>query len=721
MPLLVMVLVLVASVDATAAGDKFKGGLVSDALHALRTAGLRIVFSSEIVTPDLRVAVEPRSKAPREILEEILRPHGLTVERGPDGVLIVVRAPGPTRRDPPKVLPRTERPHEPPRISSQPGYVEEVLVVADSVDAARSAVGAEISLGRDELDGVPGSLGDDPVRALQSLPRVVAADDFQSEFSVRGSSRRHIGIVIDGVATPWLRHAAYGRGDLGSLTMLGTDVLGQATLLAGAYPQYDGDWLGAQLSVTLREGSRTDTRVQASTSGINGSFVVEGPLGREPRGSWLVAARQSYLDWPLKRRNALDASVFGFSDALAKLVYDVHANHKLSVTAIAGRTGIDGPDEGGAWELANGTNTAGLLTARWDATLSRSFRVSQQLHVLAHRFHNSYQNGHHATQGAESDLSYRIHLSRPLAGGLLELGGQAKRAETFVSPAESRTVAFYRSGYLSFGWSPNPHLTLWPGLRLSTSSVGSRPALGRWLLGQWRILDGWTLNASAGVSHQFPELSWTADDKFSRELTPERAIHTEIALAHRAGQSIRWQASLFRRSERDVFPSVDTAFDPIEPVRFRSRLIGQSSGIELLVERRASRGLSGWAGYSFGRSHYADESSGGTFRAEFDRRHSINAAARYSFSHGTTAAATFRAGSSLPDLRFAPYARLDFRAERTFEIAGHRVAIFGEIINVLNRRSLVRGNSTVHDETDATVLTERLLPRMPLAGFRVEF
>lgn len=738
---LLFLVLLCPGADAAAAADRFKGRVLTDALQTLQAAGLRIVFSSEIITPALRVVSEPRSHAPLEILQEILKPHGLTVERGPGGVLIVVRSAVPDRGVQAKPAPSAPRPRESSTATSRSGYSEQVVVTADALDPARSGVGAEMALGRDELDHAAGVLTDDPLRGLKSLPRVVGTDDFRSEFSVRGSPRRHIGVVIDGVASSWLRHAAYGRRDLGSLTMFGTDVLEQASVQAGAYPQRNGDWLGAQLVLSLREGSRTRTRVRASMSGINGAIVAEGPLGRRQRGSWLLAARQSYLDWPVKKDNPLDPSVFGFSDALTKLVFDVRDNQKLTVTALAGRTGIDGPDGRAPWDLANGTNAAGMLTARWDGSWSRNLRFSQQMNIVSHRFRNTYQNGQAATHGVETDLSYRLDVIRPLFGGLLEAGGQARTTEASVPPAGIDTSASYRSVYMNVGWAPTRRVTIWPGLRVSTASVASRPALGRWMLGQWRIRDGWIINASAGVSHQFPELWWTSDNRFQTDLRPERAVHAEIALAHRPSQSIRWQASVFSRSERDVFASAETFVDAIDPVRRRNRLTGRASGVELLLERRATRGVSGWAGYSFGKSRYTDVPSGETFWADFDQRHALNVHGRYALPNQTTVSATFRAGSSFPvpgylavhegklfagsrrnDVRLTPYARLDLSGERTFELAGRRVTIFGEFINVLNRRNMGAAEGTLNQQTgEALGFVGRLLPRMPVAGVRIDF
>ena len=81
----VVMLVAVIAVCALPAfaGQGYGGRRLSDALKALQTRGLRIVFSSEIVTADMVVAAEPRAQTARKVLDELLAPHGLTAREGP--------------------------------------------------------------------------------------------------------------------------------------------------------------------------------------------------------------------------------------------------------------------------------------------------------------------------------------------------------------------------------------------------------------------------------------------------------------------------------------------------------------------------------------------------------------------------------------------------------------------------------------------------------------
>ena len=105
-----------ASVAAQSTGQD-RGESLADALLALQAAGLRVVFSSAIVTPDLRVDHEPRATTPRQRLDELLAPHGLKAVDGSGGVIRVVRA------EPRTAEPRTTKAAAPPS-SDATGMIE---------------------------------------------------------------------------------------------------------------------------------------------------------------------------------------------------------------------------------------------------------------------------------------------------------------------------------------------------------------------------------------------------------------------------------------------------------------------------------------------------------------------------------------------------------------------------------------------------------------------
>jgi VWFA-related protein len=70
---------------------RYAGRSLADVLHDLQSRGLSVVFSSELVRPEMRVATEPASTTPRKILDEVLEPHHLRAVAGPKDTWLVVR------------------------------------------------------------------------------------------------------------------------------------------------------------------------------------------------------------------------------------------------------------------------------------------------------------------------------------------------------------------------------------------------------------------------------------------------------------------------------------------------------------------------------------------------------------------------------------------------------------------------------------------------------
>ena len=212
-------------------------------------------------------------------------------------------------------------------------YTETVTVAADTFRTADPGVAAQQVLGSADIQNLRGVLADDPLRAVQVLPGVAAADDLRSEFSVRGSPFTHLNMTVEGFSTPYLLHtvrAVEDQSSSGSVAMINSDILEDVTLLNGGYAQRYGDRTGAELDFRLREGSRERRQARVAVSGTSASVVGEGPLGRSKRGSWLVSARQSYLQLLVERVfDESDGFNFGFSDTQGKIVFDLSSSQRV--------------------------------------------------------------------------------------------------------------------------------------------------------------------------------------------------------------------------------------------------------------------------------------------------------------------------------------------------------------------------------------------------------
>ena len=718
---------MTAAVPASGEPDAFAGRRLADVLRTLADRGLRLVFSSETVTPSMRVGSEPRAGNPRQILDAILKPHALEAEEGPGGVIQIVRTRG--ARGKPGAPPGAA----PPRAADPAAtYAERVLVTAQARDSGAHGVGSERTMSSGELQTLSGITTGDLFRAVQALPGVTSVGDFHSEFSVRGSPSRHIGVVVDGVAMPWVRHAVYGRQDMGSVAMLNPDVIGETTLLAGAYPQHHRGHLGAELRLSLREGSRAGTRASGSIGGTYAALLAEGPIGGATRGSWLLAARQSHRDWPL-RKQTVDGTVLGFTDAHARVVYDVGRGQQMSVTWLAGRTGAEGPDNAVPGGLAHATTTISLLSAAWRSAPDDRYVITQRVHTSAREYRNKHPTGEDFVRGGDGGFAYQADILHSRFGGILEAGGQVERARGSRVTLDAERFAgsaLHRSAFGSFARTFGA-LSLTSGISVADTTLVDKPAVSRWLLAEWRARPRWTVTASTGGVSQFPELEHVLGAQPGDRLRPEHATTIDVAVEREVGETLHWKAGLFGSREQNLIV--------FQPDGYRNAATRSSRGVEVSLGRRRAAGLSGWVAYAYGRSRETDQVRRETYWSDFDQRHGVNLVGSYARPDGASASFTLRTGTNFPlagrvaerdgrlaagaernTVRLPPYARLDVRAQREFEVRGKRLTAFVEVLNVLNRTNRGRAEGFVRLDGEATGFSEPLFPRLATAGLRID-
>jgi hypothetical protein len=80
---------LLVAQPAWSVQSTWRGSSLAEALERLRAAGLPIVYSEELVRPEMQVQAEPAASDPRAVLDLLLAPHGLRVEPDGDALLVV--------------------------------------------------------------------------------------------------------------------------------------------------------------------------------------------------------------------------------------------------------------------------------------------------------------------------------------------------------------------------------------------------------------------------------------------------------------------------------------------------------------------------------------------------------------------------------------------------------------------------------------------------------
>ncbi len=661
-------------------------------------------------------------------------------------------------------------------LSEGAGRYDERVVVTGSMHADADAAPAGAVLHGRDLQALRGVMLDDPLRAVQSLPAATSTDDFYSEFAVRGSSFRHVGLAIDGIPSPYLIHGIHGVTDGGSIAMVNSEALGAAALLPGSYPQRTGRRLGAHVELTTRDGNRDAFHGRAGLSGTSANLVAEGPLANG-RGAWLASARRSYLDYLLARIDPDGTFGFGFGDGLAKLTLDLGARHQLQILNVFGRSVFDeNLEEPGVNDEALATSRAWLSGLTWRFTPTAQLSLRQRVYATGMDFRNVNAQSVVLDRGRDHVIGWRtdgtVTLGRrwlaEFGGDLQHLSHAREQQRTFDGAATPTTLADYRA--TSRAASAYAQLTgrlgavsLSPGARIDYWRATALTAMSPWLSAELRLSPSTRLRGGSGLYRQPPELSYQNGLRANRDLADERAVHADLSLAQSLPHAFEAQVTVFARDEDDVLRAFGA-----EPRRLAdrsvalgrgdaswdNRLRGRARGVEGVIRRDSPDGLSGWIAYAFSRHRYEDAAAGERFWSDHDQRYTFSAYAHSRLSNRSSISAKLRYGSNYPitgyigeepiaadapplfggmrplflglvdarnTLRLPAYLRLDVRADRAMTIAGRRVTFFAEVANALNRRN----ERNVPYDVDRTGRvfggTDSMMPLLPSAGFVSEF
>lgn len=639
-------------------------------------------------------------------------------------------------------------------------HVESVAVVGSRFREGEAGVASQSVLGSRELLALRGVIADDPFRAVQVLPGVAASDDFRAEFAVRGLGPSHVGLAIDEVDSPLLFHTVRGVSDTGSLALINSDILEEAVLQSGVHPQTRGAHLGARLDVRTRDGARDRLHVRALVSGSAATSVWEGPLGDGARGSWLLAARKSYVDWILRRVDTAIDGTFGFTDAQGKLTLTLTPAQTLRASVIGGRSELDEDDETSVSGFDRGRSRTVMANLQWRAAVSERFAVTQQIYAVDSRYLNRVVDGRPREEGGDRDITWRSGIEwSPRAQHLVQAGGQvqrlsARRVDRRLTNTSTQTIldvrpeATARALWLSYRWTPSPRWSFAPGLRAERWGIVNRAAVSPWVLAEWQVAPRTRLRAGVGVQHQAPGFDAVLIGRNGDPLTAERARVVDTGLEHRVGESWRTSVTVYHRRESNRLRTVNNEFRLVGGRIVRpgvayvaNVLSGRAVGAEGTVERRAPNGLSGWLSYAWGEAKSQDRTTGERYWADWDQRHTVNIAVAYRWSARSSVGGRYRYGSNFPlqgylqpdpaghvlsgqrnDARLPEYSRLDVRADRTFTFRRSRLTVFVEGVNVLGRRNVRARDGSVDVRTGrVSGLTERLFPRLPSAGLLIEF
>jgi hypothetical protein len=251
----------------------------------------------------------------------------------------------------------------------------------------------------------------DIIKSVQMMPGVISAGEGTSAFFVRGGSADQNLILID-------EAPVYDPSHLfGLFSVFNADVIKDSELYKGGIPSRFGGRLSSILDVRTKDGNNKNFAGSAGIGTLASRLMLEGPIGKNEKSSYIVSARRSYVDLFLKAANN-DNSVY-FYDVNAKVNWKLNDKNRLYAAFYNGRDVFKfGNDFGFQW----GNRTA---TLRWNHLFNE--RLFSNITVIGSNFDYKLElkdpvNGLAWTSNLQevsvkADLSYAINTKNELSFG----------------------------------------------------------------------------------------------------------------------------------------------------------------------------------------------------------------------------------------------------------------------------------------------------------------
>jgi hypothetical protein len=647
-------------------------------------------------------------------------------------------------------------------ISVSAGYFSETN------DQAASAIGFSY----EEIRRAPGSAGD-VSRIMMSLPGVAKVNDQSNNLIVRGGNPIENTFFIDNIEVPNINHFPNQGSSGGPIGMINVDLIQDVHFYTGGFAAKYGDRLSSVMDIQFREGNRTefDGQIDFNLAGFGG--VGEGPLFHD-RGSWLVSARRSYLDFVVGLFDVGSTIAPTYGDIQGKIIYDPAQNHKLTLLFLHAddhnapdrKTGEEnamdhygnqdlyqqtaGINWRALWGKNGYSNTSVSITSskyveNFYETSTGKFDIRNRTKEQVWKFRNSnyfrlnnthavefgmeakhrkeeYDNWYAETTSVLGDTVPAFLLRQKLTAN--KMGFFINWATTFFHRFEA--ALGLRSDYFSY----NENITVSPRISLSY---------------QWTPLT--SLNASWGRFHQHLPLLLLSQYPVHKALKDPSAIHMILGIEHMLTEDTKLTLELYKK-DYTCFP-MDSAqpglfimdysyFDNYEKLRDNGRAL--SYGIEITIQKKLAKDFYGLISGSYFRSRY--RGGDGTWRnRSYDNRFTFSMEGGYKPNRNWEFSLRWIYAGGVPytpfdvekskqnhravydenkinEMRYPHYFSVNIRFDKRFHFTRSDLILYLSIWNATNRKNIANYFWNDREQKQDKVYQ---WPLLPILGLEFEF
>lgn len=316
----------------------------------------------------------------------------------------------------------------------------------------------------------------DIIKTLQLLPGVKAAGEGSSGFFVRGGSSDGNLILLDEAPVYNASHL------LGFFSLFNADAIKDVALYKGTQPAQYGGRLASVLDVKMNDGNNKKFGVSGGIGLIASRLMVEGPLIKKEKGSFMISGRRTYADMFIKLSSdtTYNQTSLYFYDFNTKLNYAFNDKNRLFVSGYFGKDVLGfGNDFGLNW--GNATATARfnhIFSPRLFSNTTLIFSNYEYRFFIKFGGNNATVLSRIQDYNFKQDFQYFPNSENSLKFGFNSILHKIKPGEVSISNSESDTNtnlldkrAWENSLYASHSYKPFEALNIEYGLRLNSFMV----------------------------------------------------------------------------------------------------------------------------------------------------------------------------------------------------------------------------------------------------------
>ncbi|MEA5457952.1 TonB-dependent receptor [Arcicella sp. LKC2W] len=576
--------------------------------------------------------------------------------------------------------------------------LKEVTVRANSPEQQKISENvqmSQVSVPIQQIKEIPALLGEkDVLKVLQLMPGVQKGSEGNSGIYVRGGGADQNLLILDDAPVYNASHL------FGFFSVFNGDALKSVELTKGGFPARFGGRLSSVIEMQMKEGNREKLHVEGGIGLISSRLLVESPIGKNKKSSFLISGRRTYIDAlvrPFINKDDGDGGYY-FYDLNAKVNYDFGQNNKLYLSGYFGKDVFFGIDK-----QTDGTqNEFGLDWGNQTATLRWNHLYNERLFMNSSFIFSNYQFKIYAidqsiqqNKKVEYELSYLSnirdvgfktdfdYLPNPQHSIKFGFSGTFHQFSPSSIVVKDDAIGKYQNNvesieatesgvYAEDTYKPFDKLKINAGIRLSSFATNKVKYLNPEprVAMAYSVRNNLAFKASFATMNQYIHLLSNSGASLPTDLW---VPSTDKLPAQRSRQFAMGMAKDF--NEKNLALTVEGYYKEMDNIvaykEGSSSLLqdgpeelakdkeqgkswddqvtsgkGRSYGAEILLQRKVGK-LTGWIGYTLSwTKHQFDELNfGKEFWAKNDRRHDLSVVGIYHLSPRTTLSGTWIYGT----------------------------------------------------------------------------